>query len=105
MGCICGQIGVLEVQLNRHSQHFNSSPGPGSRLRSSSSKVAQRGRENQSKSFKGEYRMSTAAVGGPSETVAPKIVTEAQLPTRPIVRIHLLGSSMRATSYLGDDVL
>src|ERR1700724_363693 len=49
--------------------------------------------------------MSTAAVGGPSETVAPKIVTEAQLPTRPIVRIHLLGSSMRATSYLGDDVL
>jgi len=50
--------------------------------------------------------MRTTAVGGRSETVAP-IATDAdaQVRTRPIVRIHLLGSSMRATSYLGDDVL
>jgi DNA-binding SARP family transcriptional activator/TolB-like protein/Tfp pilus assembly protein PilF len=49
--------------------------------------------------------MSTTAAGGQGVTVTAKIANPAYLPTRPIVRIHLLGSSMRATSYLGDDVL
>jgi DNA-binding SARP family transcriptional activator/TolB-like protein/Tfp pilus assembly protein PilF len=49
--------------------------------------------------------MSTTTVGGQSQTVGPKIAVHAQLRTRPIVRIHLLGPTIRATSYLGDDVL
>src|ERR1700730_11222677 len=48
--------------------------------------------------------MSTTAAGGHSGTVTANIANPAYLLARPIVRIHLLGS-MRATSYLGDDVL
>jgi DNA-binding SARP family transcriptional activator len=48
--------------------------------------------------------MSSTAAGGQSGTVTAHIADYASLPARPIVRIHLLGS-MRATSYLGDDVL
>jgi DNA-binding SARP family transcriptional activator len=48
--------------------------------------------------------MSSTAAGGHSGTVTANIANYASLPARPIVRIHLLGS-MRATSYLGDDVL
>jgi DNA-binding SARP family transcriptional activator/Tfp pilus assembly protein PilF len=48
--------------------------------------------------------MTTTAAGGQNGTVTANIANYASLPTRPIVRIHLLGS-MRATSYLGDDVL
>ena len=48
--------------------------------------------------------MSTTVEGDESGTVTAKIANPAYLPARPIVRIHLLGS-MRATSYLGDDVL
>jgi DNA-binding SARP family transcriptional activator/TolB-like protein len=48
--------------------------------------------------------MSTTAAGGHSGTVTANITNPAYLLARPIVRIHLLGS-MRATSYLGDDVL
>jgi DNA-binding SARP family transcriptional activator len=48
--------------------------------------------------------MSTTATGGQSATVAANIANTAYRPTHPIVRIHLFGS-MRATSYLGDDVL
>ena len=40
----------------------------------------------------------------PSAAVAANIADPAYLATRPIVRIHLLGS-MQATSYLRDDVL
>jgi len=47
--------------------------------------------------------MSTAA-GGQSGTLTSSISDRAYFPTRPIVRVHLFGS-MRATSYLGDDVL
>jgi DNA-binding SARP family transcriptional activator len=48
--------------------------------------------------------MSTAA-GGQSGAVTASIATRAYRPApHPIVRIHLLGP-MRATSYLGDDVL
>jgi DNA-binding SARP family transcriptional activator len=46
---------------------------------------------------------STAAVEQ-SRSVAAAISDRAYAPARPIVRIHLLGS-MRATSYLGDEVL
>jgi DNA-binding SARP family transcriptional activator len=47
----------------------------------------------------------TTAAGAPSEAVTANIATRAYRPTaHPIVRIHLLGP-MRATSYLGDDVL
>ena len=49
--------------------------------------------------------MSTTVVGGESQTMAPKIATLSERQPRPIVRIHLLGPSIRATSYLGDDVL
>src|SRR5262245_52203702 len=48
--------------------------------------------------------MSTTAAGNEGSAVTAEIANPASLPTRPIVRIHLLGS-MRATSYLGDDVL
>jgi DNA-binding SARP family transcriptional activator/Flp pilus assembly protein TadD len=48
--------------------------------------------------------MSIATIGGQSTSATGNIARHADLPTRPIVRIHLLGS-MRATSYLGDDVL
>jgi DNA-binding SARP family transcriptional activator/TolB-like protein/Tfp pilus assembly protein PilF len=48
--------------------------------------------------------MTTTAIGGQSGTVAANIANNAYLPIRPIVRIHLLGS-MRATSFLGDNVL
>jgi DNA-binding SARP family transcriptional activator len=43
-------------------------------------------------------------MAGQSGTVTGKIPDRAYFPARPLVRIHLLGS-MRATSYLGDDVL
>src|ERR1051325_803788 len=48
--------------------------------------------------------MTTTAIGAQSGTAAANITNNAHLAIRPIVRIHLLGS-MRATSYLGDDVL
>jgi DNA-binding SARP family transcriptional activator/Tfp pilus assembly protein PilF len=48
--------------------------------------------------------MTSTAVGGQSRTVTARIPDHAYVPSHPIVRIHLLGS-MRATSYLGDDVL
>jgi DNA-binding SARP family transcriptional activator len=48
--------------------------------------------------------MSSTAVGDHSGTLTAGISHHAYVPARPIVRIHLLGS-MRATSYLGDDVL
>jgi len=48
--------------------------------------------------------MTSTAAGGQSRTVTAGIPDHAYVPSRPIVRIHLLGS-MRATSYLGDDVL
>jgi DNA-binding SARP family transcriptional activator/Tfp pilus assembly protein PilF len=48
--------------------------------------------------------MTSTAIDSQSGDLAPKISRTAYSPTRPIVRIHLLGS-MRATSYLGDDVL
>src|SRR5262245_53012758 len=48
--------------------------------------------------------MSSTVEGGQSGTATTKIANPAYLPARAIVRIHLLGS-MRATSYLGDDVL
>jgi DNA-binding SARP family transcriptional activator/Flp pilus assembly protein TadD len=48
--------------------------------------------------------MTTTAIGAQSGTVTANIANNAHLAIRPIVRIHLLGS-MRATSYLGDDVL
>src|ERR1043166_5121209 len=48
--------------------------------------------------------MTTTAIGAQSGSVAANITNNADLAIRPIVRIHLLGS-MRATSYLGDDVL
>src|ERR1700730_7338606 len=48
--------------------------------------------------------MTTTVIGGKSGTVTAHIASNAYFPIRPIVRIHLLGS-MRATSYLGDDVL
>jgi DNA-binding SARP family transcriptional activator/Flp pilus assembly protein TadD len=48
--------------------------------------------------------MSTTATGGQNGSVTANIANNAYHPTRPIVRIHLFGS-MRATSYLGDDVL
>ena len=48
--------------------------------------------------------MSSTAAGGQSGTLRAGISDRAYVPVHPIVRIHLLGS-MRATSYLGDDVL
>jgi DNA-binding SARP family transcriptional activator/tetratricopeptide (TPR) repeat protein len=48
--------------------------------------------------------MASTAVGGHSGTVTTKISDRSYFPARPIVRIHLLGT-MRATSYLGGDVL
>src|ERR1700736_5798320 len=48
--------------------------------------------------------MTSTATGGQSRTLTAGIPDHAYFPSRPIVRIHLLGS-MRATSYLGDDVL
>jgi DNA-binding SARP family transcriptional activator len=48
--------------------------------------------------------MSGTDIGGQSVSATAHLASQAHLPTRPIVRIHLLGS-MRATSYLGDDVL
>jgi DNA-binding SARP family transcriptional activator/TolB-like protein len=48
--------------------------------------------------------MTSTAADGQSGTLAARLPDRAYLPSRPIVRIHLLGS-MRATSYLGDDVL
>jgi DNA-binding SARP family transcriptional activator/TolB-like protein len=48
--------------------------------------------------------MSSAAANGQSRILTGRISDRAYFPARPIVRIHLLGS-MRATSYLGDDVL
>jgi hypothetical protein len=47
--------------------------------------------------------MTTIATGGHTVTASAHIARHSYLPNRPIVRIHLLGS-MRATSYLGDDV-
>jgi DNA-binding SARP family transcriptional activator len=52
----------------------------------------------------GPDSMSSLAAGGQSGTVSARISRRAFFPGRPILRIHLLGS-MRATSYLGDDVL
>jgi DNA-binding SARP family transcriptional activator len=46
---------------------------------------------------------STSAASGRSGILSTGVSDHAYLPARPIVRIHLLGS-MRATSYLGDDV-
>jgi DNA-binding SARP family transcriptional activator len=48
--------------------------------------------------------MTSTVAGGHSGTVPARISDRGNFPARPIVRIHLLGS-MRATSYLGDDVL
>jgi DNA-binding SARP family transcriptional activator len=48
--------------------------------------------------------MTTATTGTQSRESIAKVPHSAYLPRRPSVRIHLLGS-MRATSYLGDDVL
>ena len=48
--------------------------------------------------------MSSAAADGQSRILTGRISDRTYFPARPIVRIHLLGS-MRATSYLGDDVL
>src|SRR5215470_6774910 len=48
--------------------------------------------------------MTSVADGGQSGTVTGKISHDSHFLARPIVRIHLLGK-MRATSYLGDDVL
>ena len=48
--------------------------------------------------------MSSTFPGGQSGTATATISDRGYAPIRPIVRIHLLGS-MRATSYLGDDVL
>jgi DNA-binding SARP family transcriptional activator/Tfp pilus assembly protein PilF len=48
--------------------------------------------------------MNTTAAGGPIGTVTANISDRGFRPPRPIVRIHLFGS-MRATSFLGDDVL
>jgi DNA-binding SARP family transcriptional activator/TolB-like protein len=48
--------------------------------------------------------MTTVAAERQSGDLTAKVSHRAYMPTRPIVRIHLLGS-MRATSYLGDDVL
>jgi DNA-binding SARP family transcriptional activator len=47
--------------------------------------------------------MTSAAIGGQSGTATADIADQVCLFTRPSVRIHLFGS-MRATSYLGDDV-
>ncbi|HYK81468.1 MAG TPA: hypothetical protein VEU95_17660, partial [Micropepsaceae bacterium] len=48
--------------------------------------------------------MTSTVAGAQSRTLTAGIPDHAYLPSHPIVRIHLLGS-MRATSYLGDDVL
>jgi DNA-binding SARP family transcriptional activator/TolB-like protein/Tfp pilus assembly protein PilF len=48
--------------------------------------------------------MTSTLAGGQSGTVTAGISDQAYFPARPIVRVHLFGS-MRATSYLGDDVL
>ena len=48
--------------------------------------------------------MTSTAAGGQSRTVTAVISDHVYVPARPLIRIHLLGS-MRATSYLGDDVL
>src|ERR1043166_4386318 len=48
--------------------------------------------------------MSVMAPGGHSTSVPAPLEHHSSLPKRPILRIHLLGS-MRATSYLGGDVL
>lgn len=48
--------------------------------------------------------MSITAAGGQPGSTTTTIANRAYLATPPVVRIHLLGS-MRATSYLGDDVL
>src|SRR5262244_272163 len=48
--------------------------------------------------------MTSVAAGGQTETLTARLPDRAYVPSHPIVRIHLLGS-MRATSYLGDDVL
>src|SRR5262249_4736371 len=48
--------------------------------------------------------MTSSATGGHTATASAAISSWAYLQTRPIVRIHLLGS-MQATSYLGNDVL
>ena len=48
--------------------------------------------------------MTSTAIGGQSGTATADIADHVLLPTRPILRIHLFGS-MRATSYLGDDVV
>src|SRR5262249_15374665 len=52
----------------------------------------------------GDGHMTSAAAEAQSGELTAHISHRAYSPTRPIVRIHLLGS-MRATSYLGDDVL
>jgi DNA-binding SARP family transcriptional activator/TolB-like protein len=48
--------------------------------------------------------MTSTAAGGQSGSLTARVQDRAYVPSRPIVRIHLLGS-MRATSYLGEDVL
>jgi DNA-binding SARP family transcriptional activator/TolB-like protein len=48
--------------------------------------------------------MSVTAPGGHSASVPATFAHHPSVPKRPILRIHLLGS-MRATSYLGADVL
>src|SRR5262249_33120283 len=56
------------------------------------------------KAFTGHGHMSGMATSEQSATLTTRISDRAYLRSRPIVRIHLLGT-MRATSYLGDDVL
>jgi DNA-binding SARP family transcriptional activator/Tfp pilus assembly protein PilF len=48
--------------------------------------------------------MTSTVAGAQSATLTGRFSYRASFPARPLVRIHLLGS-MRATSYLGDDVL
>src|ERR1051326_2114118 len=52
----------------------------------------------------GDGFMTSTVAGAHGGTATGKISERGHIPTRLIVRIHLLGS-MRATSYLGDDVL
>lgn len=48
--------------------------------------------------------MTSTVAGAQSGAVAARISDHGHFPPRPVVRVHLFGS-MRATSYLGDDVL
>jgi DNA-binding SARP family transcriptional activator len=48
--------------------------------------------------------MTRTATGGQNGTLTSRLSDRPYFPVRPLVRIHLLGP-MRATSYLGEDVL